>query len=213
KELGIKELIPAYLDPKLNPQDLSTGVSFASGGSGYDPQTSQLASVTPISSQLNQFKEYITKLKGAVGEEKAKYILSNSIYLVVAGSDDVANTYFTIGTRRVQYDISSYADLLVSSASSFIQDIYKLGARRIAVFGVPPVGCLPAQRTLAGGSIRFCAEPYNQAAQIVNAKLSTALDSLTGTLPQSRVVYIDIYTPLLDLIMYPQKYGEPVSYD
>ncbi|CAA0816654.1 GDSL esterase/lipase EXL3 [Striga hermonthica] len=211
KELGIKELIPAYLDPKLKPQDLSTGVSFASGGSGYDPQTSQLASVTPISTQLNQFKEYITKLKAVVGEEKAKYILSNSIYLVVAGSDDVANTYFTIGTRRVQYDVSSYADFLVSSASSFIQDIYKLGARRIAVFGVPPVGCLPAQRTLAGGSIRFCAELYNQAAQIVNAKLSTALDSLTGALPQSSVVYIDIYNPLLDLIMYPQKYGFEVS--
>lgn len=43
ESLGIKELMPAYLDPHLQPQDLPTGVSFASGGSGYDPLTSKLA--------------------------------------------------------------------------------------------------------------------------------------------------------------------------
>ncbi|GAA0168436.1 hydrolase [Lithospermum erythrorhizon] len=41
-ELGIKELVPAYLDPQLKPQDMITGVSFASGGTGYDPQTPQI---------------------------------------------------------------------------------------------------------------------------------------------------------------------------
>ncbi|KAL3634338.1 hypothetical protein CASFOL_021392 [Castilleja foliolosa] len=211
KELGIKELIPAYLDPKLKTQDLSTGVSFGSGGCGYDPQTSQIASVIPLASQLDQFKEYIIKLKGIVGEENANKILSNSLYLVVAGTDDIANNYFAIGTRRVQYDISSYADLLVSLATSFIQELYQLGARRIAVFGIPSIGCLPSQRTLAGGPIRYCAEEHNQAAQMVNSKLSPALDSLAQSLPRSRVVYIDIYDPLLDLIKHPKKYGFEVN--
>ncbi|KAL8030733.1 hypothetical protein ABFX02_14G304800 [Erythranthe guttata] len=211
EELGIKELIPAYLDPNLKPQDLPTGVSFASGGSGFDPQTPQLASVTPLSTQLEQFKEYIVKLKVAIGEQSTNNILSNSLYLVVAGSDDLANTYFTIGFRRSQYDISSYADLLVSSASTFIQELYKLGARRIGVFGIPPIGCLPAQRSLAGGSGRMCVEEYNKAAILVNSKLSPTLDSLTATLPQSRIVYIDIYNPLLNLIQYPQNYGFEVS--
>ena len=43
EELGIKELVPAYLDPNLQPQDLKTGVCFASSGSGYDPLTSEIA--------------------------------------------------------------------------------------------------------------------------------------------------------------------------
>ena len=43
EELGIKELVPAYLDPNLQTKELLTGVSFASGASGYDPQTSQIA--------------------------------------------------------------------------------------------------------------------------------------------------------------------------
>ncbi|KAG6432024.1 hypothetical protein SASPL_103597 [Salvia splendens] len=207
KELGIKELIPAYSDKNLTVKDLPTGVSFASGGCGYDPQTSKIVSVTSLSEQLEHFKEYIGKLKGAVGEEGTNKILKEGLFLLVAGSDDLANTYFTVGIRRMQYDISSYADLLVASASDFIQAIYKLGARRIAVFSLPPIGCLPFQRTLAGGSKRDCADNYNKAAQLVNSKLSLQLlDLNNGTLPQSRVVYIDVYNPLLDLILHPQNY-------
>ncbi|KAL0391878.1 UNVERIFIED_CONTAM: GDSL esterase/lipase EXL3 [Sesamum radiatum] len=211
EELGITNFIPAYLDPNLKAQDLPTGVSFASGGCGYDPQTSQIVSVISLSDQLKHFKEYMGKLKAAVGEERANNIVSNSLHLVVAGSDDLANTYFTIGIRRAQYDISSYADLVVSSASSFIQELYQLGARRLAVFGIPPIGCLPSQRTLAGGSLRMCSEEYNQAAQLVNAKLSPTLESLNQSLPQSRVVYVDIYNPFLDLIQHPQNYGFEVN--
>jgi len=42
-KFGVKKLLPAYLDPNLQLQDLLTGVSFASGGSGYDPLTSKSA--------------------------------------------------------------------------------------------------------------------------------------------------------------------------
>ena len=43
KGFGVKEIMPAYLDPNLHPQDLITGVSFASGACGYDPLTSKIA--------------------------------------------------------------------------------------------------------------------------------------------------------------------------
>jgi hypothetical protein len=42
EELGIKDLLPPYTDPNLQPQDLLTGVCFASGGAGYDPLTPQI---------------------------------------------------------------------------------------------------------------------------------------------------------------------------
>lgn len=206
-ELGIKELIPAYLDSSLQSKDLPTGVSFASGGTGYDPQTSKIMSVLSFSVQLEMFKQYIGKLKAFVGEEKTNYILNNNIFLVVAGSDNLANTYFTLKIRSLQYDILSYADFIVASASNFTETIYKLGARRIAIFGVPPIGCLPFQRTLAGGTLRACADNYNQAAQIYNSKLSAQLDSLGKNLPHSKVVYIDIYNPLINIIQNPRNYG------
>ena len=40
--LGIKETLPAYLDPNLQGKDLPTGVCFASGGSGCDPTTANI---------------------------------------------------------------------------------------------------------------------------------------------------------------------------
>lgn len=43
EELGIKEILPAYLDPNLQPEDLITGINFASGSGGYDPLTSEVA--------------------------------------------------------------------------------------------------------------------------------------------------------------------------
>ncbi|KAH0760172.1 hypothetical protein KY290_023665 [Solanum tuberosum] len=207
EELGIKEHVPAYLDSNLRSEDLKTGVSFASGGSGYDPRTSTLASAIPLSTQLNQFKEYIGKLEGLVGEEEANYILKNSLFLVVVGSDDLANTYFTLGVRLKQ-DIDSYTDLMVAKATEFLQELYNLGARKIGIFGIPPIGCLPSQRTLAGGPNRGCAKEFNEAAQLANTKFSIAIDSLSKKLAQSKLVLIDIYNPFLDIIVNPQKYAK-----
>ncbi|XP_012570842.1 GDSL esterase/lipase EXL3-like isoform X1 [Cicer arietinum] len=206
EELGIKEYVPAYLDPYLKPNDLLTGVSFASGASGYDPLTSELMSVIPLSTQLDLFKEYINKLKGIVGEDNTNFIIEKSLYVVVGGSDDIANTYFD-AQARLQYDIYAYTDLMSNSASNFLQEIYKLGGRRMFVFGAPPIGCLPSQRTVQGGILRTCAEKLNYVAKLFNLKLSNNIDSLNSNLPKSRVTYVDVYTPLLDIILNPQKYG------
>lgn len=82
-----------------------------------------MQSVIPLSKQLKQFKEYIERLKGNFGEERTNFILSKSFVLVAASSNDIANSYFATGIRKVQYDISSYTDMLVQFASSFIKVI------------------------------------------------------------------------------------------
>lgn len=82
-----------------------------------------------------------------------------------------------------------------------------MGARRIGVFSTPPIGCVPSQRTLAGGIERECAADYNVASRLFNKKLIAVLDSLQTSLPDGRFVYIDIYNPLLELIENPKKLG------
>ena len=39
---GIKDVIPAYFDPKYNVSDFVTGVCFASAGTGFDNATSDV---------------------------------------------------------------------------------------------------------------------------------------------------------------------------
>ncbi|XP_047328589.1 GDSL esterase/lipase EXL3-like isoform X1 [Impatiens glandulifera] len=208
EELGIKDIVPAYLDPKLQPKDLTTGVTFASGGSGWDPQTPLLALVYTMEDQMNHFKEYIGKLREVVGEEKTCFILANSFFVIVAGSNDITNTYYSVGLRRLQYDINSYSQFLAQSASQFVQGLYELGARRIGVFGVPPLGCLPSQRTTIGVLMRECLAEYNQASEIYSDTLSSTLASLSLTLDtNARIVYMDLYNPILDIIQNAQQYG------
>ncbi|KAL8514786.1 hypothetical protein ACS0TY_013750 [Phlomoides rotata] len=207
EELGIKQLLPPYLDPSLQDEDLLTGVNFASGGSGYDPLTSQVPTVLSLSDQLELFKEYITKVKSIVGEEKTSEIVRQSLIAVAVGSNDISNTYFLLPIRKAHYDVPSYANLLVRQASSFVQELYGVGVRRMGVTGLPPVGCLPSQRTLRGGVQRNCIDEYNEAAQLFNHKLEAELNSLNNQRHDALIIYIDIFTLPLDFINNPNKYG------
>ncbi|KAL8099863.1 hypothetical protein AgCh_032205 [Apium graveolens] len=209
-DLGIKDTVPAYLNPKNTDTDLLTGVSFDSGASGYDPCTSSLLKVIPMSYQLRMFEEYISKLQVIAGKERTSYVLGNSMFLVVAGTVDFATSYYLSGVRKSEYDVPSYADLLVGYASTFIQQIYKLGARKIGVFGMPPLGCVPYMRKLGGRNSKSCAEDQNEAALIYNAKLMKMLNSSIPNLPLSKVVYLDIYKAMLDIIHHPHSYGMEV---
>ena len=80
-------------------------------------------SAIPLSDQIKLFKEYIERLKGVVGDEGTSTILANSLFVVVAGSNDIINTYFSTPIRRSHYDVASYTDLLITLASSFVQVI------------------------------------------------------------------------------------------
>ncbi|CAL5205790.1 unnamed protein product [Lathyrus oleraceus] len=211
EELGIKEYLPAYLDPNLQPCELLTGVNFASGGAGYDPMTSKLEVAISMSGQLELFKDYIVKLKALVGDDRTNFILANSLFFVALGSNDISNTYYLSHMRQVEYDFPTYSDFLVNSAYNFYKDVYDLGARRIGVFNVPPMGCVPFQRTMAGGIERNCVEQYNDASVFFNNKLSLGIDSFNKNFPSSRVVYMDVYNPLLDIVLNNQRYGYEVG--
>ncbi|KAL7265719.1 hypothetical protein ACSBR1_003495 [Camellia fascicularis] len=45
-------------------------------------------------------------------------------------------------------------------------------------------------------------------AQSYNAKLSNLLHELQSSLPGSKIIYADIYTPLDGMMKNPQKYGK-----
>ncbi|VAI43541.1 unnamed protein product [Triticum turgidum subsp. durum] len=157
--LGIKELLPPYLGNDLPLSELLTGVVFASGGSGYDPLTSIPSAATSSTGQLELFLEFKERLRALVGEEEMTRVISEGIYFTVMGANDLANNYFTIPLRRHQYDLPSYVKFLVSSAVNFTMKLNEMGAKKIALIGIAPIGCCPSQRELGS---RECFKEVNE---------------------------------------------------
>ncbi|CAN1322949.1 GDSL esterase/lipase At1g73610 [Linum perenne] len=116
--LGVKNYLPPYLDTTLPVNELSTGVCFASGGSGLDTVTSTATQSIPMATQLNNFKEYIAKLRGLVGEDKANTIISNAMVIISAGNNDMGVGY---ASGRAIMGIPAYATLLISLANNFVR--------------------------------------------------------------------------------------------
>ncbi|GJZ54654.1 GDSL esterase/lipase EXL3-like protein, partial [Tanacetum coccineum] len=187
EKLGVKDYLPAYLDPALQDTDLPTGVCFASGGAGVDELTSTILNVWSLQDQLEFFKEYIVKLKRIVGEEEANQITANALYLVSWGSNDWA-VYTAVPIRRLQYNVPAYSKLLADKAENFIQELYNLGARRMAFFNTPAIACYPLTRTVAGGLLRKCSPKFNEEAHSFNNMIIGRIEQLNSTLPQARIV-------------------------
>jgi hypothetical protein len=51
-------------------------------------------------------------------------------------------------------------------------------------------------------------EDENLEAKVYNQKLARRLLKLRAMLPGSRIIYTNIYDPLIGLINHPKKYGE-----
>ncbi|KAJ0045660.1 hypothetical protein Pint_04056 [Pistacia integerrima] len=100
-----------------------------------------------------------------------------------------------------------YQEKLRGIAKDFITELYQLGGRKIAISGLPPMGCLPLERTTKIFSGTDCVEKYNSVALDFNGKLQEMIKRLNKELPGIRLVLANPYDILLDIIHNPLKYG------
>ncbi|KVH89513.1 Lipase, GDSL [Cynara cardunculus var. scolymus] len=202
--------LPPYLDPSLTIEDLMSGVSFASAGAGFDDLTSQISSALTQSQQLDLFKEYKAKLEVAIGKERTEDLVGRAGYLVSSGTNDFTfNYYGPLRIRQSSYPtISEYQKYQWQLIEQFLQELMDLGAKKIGVVGIPPMGCLPAIITLNAKKPitgRKCIESYNSLSRNVNGMLQNNLKSLQR--PGTKIMYADIYNPIIDMVQQKAKYG------
>lgn len=204
--IGLKEFLPPYLDPNLSDKDLVTGVSFASAGTGFDPITPMLGNVIPIPKQLEYFKEYKKRLEGMVGKKRSEDHIKNALFFISAGTNDYVINYFSVPIRRKSYTPLTYGQFLLQHVKDFIQNLWKEGARKIALAGLPPMGCLPIMITFNSNNVfleRGCVDKYSAVARDHNLMLQHELFlmQLNFSNPAgTKISYIDIYKPLDDMI-------------
>nr|GMC88243.1 GDSL esterase/lipase At5g45960-like [Ipomoea batatas] len=215
--MGVKENVPPYLDQSLGVEELITGVSFASGGTGYDAFTAKsnvgfsfpaMGGVISVERQLQYFREYKKRLENLIGKEKTKWVVRNAAFFVSAGTNDLNNYFSSPSLRRQQYTLPAYQQFLIQLVQQFVLGLMEEGAQRIGVVGLPPIGCLPTTITRNSDSPLFhrhCLPTYSAAAREYNQLLQNKLRTIqNGAL---KLVYIDIFNPLEDMIQNPRKFG------
>ncbi|CAN0914320.1 GDSL esterase/lipase At2g42990 [Linum grandiflorum] len=206
---GLKSNIPAYLDPNYSIADFATGVCFASAGTGYDNATSNVLNVIPLWKELEYYTDYQSKLRAYVGDQRGNKIISEALYLMSLGTNDFLENYYTFPTRRSQFNVKQYQDFLVELSRGFVTELYSLGARKISLTGVPPMGCLPLERATNFVHDHDCNHEYNDVALEFNSKLDAMARQLDKDLPGLKIVFTkDVYGIVLDMVRNPSSYGK-----
>ncbi|XP_024526415.1 GDSL esterase/lipase 7 isoform X2 [Selaginella moellendorffii] len=221
---------PAYLTPNLTIKDISRGLNYASGAGGVLDATGanyvsshpcqvllphcclvfQIARLS-FNQQLVYFagtkQRYVTEL----GMDAANKFLADSIYMVAFGANDYINNYLvTFSPTPSLYNTSQFQDMLISTYSQQISRLYDLGARKMVVFGVGPLGCIPNQ--LMRTTDQKCNPQVNSYVQGFNAALQRQLSGiLLKQLPKVRFAYAHGYDRFIDMVKSPASYGFKVT--
>ena len=163
----------------------------------------------PFWTELEYYKQYQNELREYLGIEQANWVISEALYLLSIGTNDfLENYYINPFGRSSEFSIEEYQNFLVGIARDFITELYYLGARKISLGGLPPMGCLPLERTtnIFWGS--QCIEEYNNVALQFNWKLQALVANLNMTLVGLRLVYSDPYEILYEMIRNPFAFGK-----
>ncbi|PKA49644.1 GDSL esterase/lipase [Apostasia shenzhenica] len=206
--MGIKEELPPYLDWSLGEDELTTGVSFGSAGSGLDRLTAKMSGVIPVLNQLDYFRNYIDRLDLGIGIKRREDLIRRAVFFLSAGTNDFIS-YSTVPLRREVFSVEGYQGFLLDQVKEFMQVLSDLGANRIVISGLPPMGCLPVVITLQardGIHERGCISSFNSIALDYNRKLQALIQEKSNS-SGVQIFYVDPYQPLLNVILNPASYG------
>ncbi|KAH7851114.1 hypothetical protein Vadar_007476 [Vaccinium darrowii] len=188
-----------------------TGLNYASGSCGILPETGNfMGKCLKLDDQIDMFGETVkydlSKHHGST-EELSEY-LSKSIFLVSTGSNDYINNYLepNLYDSSKRYSPQAFAQLLTDSLSQKLERLYQLGARKVVMFEIGPVGCMPTitRQYKHNGQ---CVEEFNKLVSLFNDQLATILNNLTSTLPGSTFVLGHVHWLGYDAITNPSTYG------
>lgn len=89
-----------------------------------------------------------------------------------------------------------------------MKDLHGVGARRIGVTSLPPLGCFPSALALFGFQGKGCVRTVNNHVLVFNRKLNSTAAALQKQLPGLKLVIFDVFKPLYDVIVSPSNHGE-----
>ncbi|KAL1568403.1 GDSL esterase/lipase 6 [Salvia divinorum] len=178
----------------------ANGINFASAGSGVLPATNNFSGVTAIQVQVQQFQSLVQQ------NQIDRKLLKDSFFLIQSGSNDIFSYFFPFDPPTL-ITPDAYVQSMLTQVGSFVDAIYSLGARRVAVFGLGPVGCVPARSNLPGAPVGKCYGKMNKMVKIYNMGLQNLVKDLPRTHPGAIAVFGYVYETIQIYRAYPTRYG------
>ncbi|XP_057802826.1 GDSL esterase/lipase LIP-4-like [Salvia miltiorrhiza] len=136
-----------------------------------------------------------------------------------AGQVKSALFMLDIGQNDIYYDSNALTPQqvlervprIVSNIGEAMQKLYQLGGRNFWVHNTGPLGCLPAIVARINASTVVddygCVSDRNKAAAAFNSQLARLCRELQSEMSDATIVYVDVYSIKLDLIVNATSYG------
>ncbi|MED6150300.1 hypothetical protein PIB30_071069 [Stylosanthes scabra] len=207
RQFGYMESPPSFLVLTKRPYSFKRkilgGANFASAGSGILTETGrkQWGEVTFLEKQVQQFKYAREKISEKLGEERACKFVSNSLFLISVGSNDLfdfARNYTSI------HDPQQYLAALQLTYFQHIKSLYGLGARKFGILSIPPIGCCPALTSQNKGD---CVKPLNDLAIAFYSATSSLLQNLSSQLLGFKYSFGNTFLMTKTLLDAPSNFG------
>jgi hypothetical protein len=87
-----------------------------------------------------------------------------------------------------------------------MQDLYELGARKIVLFELGPIGCFPMVRKKGEQNAR-CDEDLNTVLTVFNGKLYYKLTDIASSLVGTTFIIAQTFKLIYDMVENPFEYG------
>lgn len=157
--------------------------------------------ITPLQDQIQQFQALVEQ------NQIDQNLVQKSIFLFESGSNDIFAYFLPFDTPN-ELDPDAYVQALLAQVMKFIDQIYRLGARKIVLVSLGPVGCVPARALLPGAPTDECHEKMN----VMVKNYNKGLETLVNNIPIKYHGFVGAYGAVYDIVQrfraIPTRYGK-----
>ncbi|XP_030944446.1 GDSL esterase/lipase At5g45670-like [Quercus lobata] len=192
--LGFASYIPPFATARG--EEILKGVNYASGAAGIREESGQeQGDRICMDRQLQNHQITVSNIVKLLGnnESLATAYLNKCIYSVAIGSNDYLNNYFLpqyYNTSSI-YNEEQYAAVLAQQLYQQLLTLHKLGARKVALFGLGLLGYTPVELATCSTNGSSCVENIDNVVALFNDKLVSLVDDFNSNLPNATFIFIN----------------------
>ncbi|GAB2299025.1 hypothetical protein Dimus_033100 [Dionaea muscipula] len=187
--LGLENYIPPFSN--ASGEQILQGVNYASGSAGIHSETGKhVGGRIAMEVQLKNHQETVKKITKQLGKDASMQHLNSCLYSSYIGSNDYMLNYFgSASSVKSVHSPEGFTKGLIDQYGSHLKDLYQFGGRKIVVFGLGPLGCLPLFQ-VAGR----CNDDINNAVNLFNNQLKSLVVQLNHLFPDVQFIFVNTFS-------------------